>query len=710
MASSGFFENSYRGWTYRVQWTQIPNVEENYSTIKCTHFLSAAPGYALTIYSSRTHSCTVNGTKVTFTYSDLVTEGDELIQLGTTTHTVNHNADGTGSFTLNAVFSMQATLSGVYVENITISNKSATLDTIARKSTLSVSDGTLGTKQIITISRQSSSFRHELEYTCGSASAYLLTKSSSATSIEWTPDIGLASQATSGNTVKATLTLTTFASASSTTVIGTDTKTITLTVPQSSSTSPTVSIATEPVSSTLPSKFSSLYIQSKSKVKVTLTETPKNGATIKSRKIVVDNNSYTTNPATSGYLLYSGTRTINATVTDSRGFTGASSASINVLSYSKPFVAPHSSEKSIICERCTSNGALSGEGEYIKLKCSKSYAKIYSGSTLLNGCELKYRFKKTSDPDSAYTAWTTLLASGSSSDDYNAVIPNLTIDKETGYSIQLYVVDDIGETSTLTYNIGTAAVTIHLPQGGEGIGVGMYSSGKGLEVGFDTHFYGKVTGNALGLGGLTEIPENADLNEYRQFGAYSIKSNAIAETLSNIPYAKAGTLRVFSGTGTASTEGDWVYIIQEYIDHTGRYRYSRNIITNGTAGQWQYGEWMYCGACEDAYVIASEVDDNVGGWTYKKWSDGTFEAWGKFHLTVPGQTQMGSLYRSSVLTLTLPFKPTFVCPIGMAEDSTSWVAYYGLFSSSEIGIYLISSESLINKTIRVCMHIKGTYA
>lgn len=708
MASSGYFENSYRGWTYRVQWTQTPNVEENYSTIKCTHFLQCDPSYALRIYGSRTHSCTINGTKVTFTYSDLVTDGDELIQLGITTHTVDHDDDGTGSFTLSAVFSMQATLSGVYVENITISNKTATLNTIARKSTLSASNGTLGTKQTITISRQSSSFRHTLTYTCGSASGTLLSKSSTSTSVSWTPDISLAEQNPSGSTVSATLTLKTYASASSTTVIGTDPKTITLTIPQNSTTRPTVSIATAPVNSTIPSKFSTLYIQSKSKVKVTLTEIPKDDATIKSRKIVIDGSSYTTNPATSGWLLKSGSRSISATVTDSRGFTGSSSASIEVLAYSKPHVAPHSSVKSIVCARSTSDGTLSDEGTYIKVKCSKAYTKIYDGSTLLNKCVLQYRFKKASQADSSYSSWTTLLAASSSSDDYDNVIPNLAIEKETGYTVQLRVTDDIGETSTLTYNIGTAAVTIHLPQGGEGIGVGMYSSGSGVEVGFDAHFYGKVTGNVLGLGGLPQIPENANLNEYRQFGAYSIRSNAVAETISNIPYAKAGTLRVFSGTGVSSTEGDWVYLIQEYIDHTGRYRYSRNILTNGTAGQWQYGNWQFCGACEDAYVISSKMVNGGGDWSYKKWSDGTFEMFGAFSVTPTESTARGSLFVSELFEIAAPFDMTYAVVTGGTATNYGWLTNAGITNdNAKICFRILSAVTMKDWPFAVRLHANG---
>lgn len=708
MASSGYFENSYRGWTYRVQWVQTQNVEGNYSTIKCTHFLSCAASYALRIYGSRTHSCTINGTNVTFTYSDLVTDGDELIQLGTTTHTVKHNDDGTGSFTLSAVFSMQATLSGVYVENITISNKTATLNTIARKSTLSASNGTLGTKQTITISRQSSSFRHTLTYTCGSVSETLLSKSNSATSVSWTPDISLAEQNPSGSTVEATLTLKTYASASSTTVIGTDTKTITLTIPQNATTRPTVSIAKTPINSNIPSKFSSLYIQSKSKVKVTLTETPKDDATIKSRKIVIDGSSYTTNPATSGWLLKSGSREISATVTDSRGFTGSSSTSIEVLAYSKPYVAPHSSAKSITCARCTSDGTLSDEGQYIKVKCSKSYTKLYSGSTLLNKCVLRYRIKKSSESDSAYTNWTTLLAVGSSSDDYDSVIPSLTIDKELGYTVQLSVTDDIGETSALTYSLGTAAVTVHLAEGGEGIGVGMYSSGSGLEVGFNSQFYGDVSGRVLGLGGLPQIPDGADLNDYRTPGVYGIRTNVAAETMSHIPYKKAGTLRVFSGTGTSSTEGDWVYFIQDYIDHTGRHRYTRNILTNGAAGNWQYGDWMFCGAAAATYVTSSKMVNGGGDWSYKIWSDDTFELFGVFKVTTTESTAKGSLFVSELFEIKAPFDMSYAIVTGSAATNYGWLTNAGITNDNKkICFRIFSAVTMQGWEFYVRLHANG---
>lgn len=84
--------------------------------------------------------------------------------LGTVTQTVNHNSDGTKSLTMSAVFYIRATLSGTYYESITAS-ANITLDSIARASSVSTPNATMGSATAIAISRASSSFTHTLTYT-----------------------------------------------------------------------------------------------------------------------------------------------------------------------------------------------------------------------------------------------------------------------------------------------------------------------------------------------------------------------------------------------------------------------------------------------------------------------------------------------------------------------------------------------------------------
>lgn len=128
--ASGSFSNVYRSYTLKTNWSSTPNIAGNYSTITCTHYLICATYGALYI-NSRTNSCNVNGTSVSFTSPAISTTGGVTIHLGTTTHTVNHNSDGKKSVSASTVFNMQATISGVYVSSITASG-TMVLDDIPR--------------------------------------------------------------------------------------------------------------------------------------------------------------------------------------------------------------------------------------------------------------------------------------------------------------------------------------------------------------------------------------------------------------------------------------------------------------------------------------------------------------------------------------------------------------------------------------------------
>ena len=478
-------------------------------------------------------------------------------------------------------------------------------------------------------------------------------------------------------------------------------------IPDIEAVRPDLSMTLSPVSS-LASPFNNMYLQGYSKVDANFTSKAKYEAEISSYKMTVLGKSYSS-PYTSDYLSQAGSVKVSGKVTDSRGFSTVVEKNITVLAYSKPYIARHSDGTRIICERCASDGKLWHEGTFIKVKCSKAYTKLYSGSTLVNKCVLRYRIKESDKADSAYSAWVTLLGKDSSTADYDAVIPSLTVGKKTGYTIQLSVIDDIGESTMIKYDIGTGTVTMHLAKGGLGVGVGMYSSGEGFEIGFDSHFHGNVTGNVLGLGGLTQIPDGADLNDYRQPGVYGIRTNAAAETMSNIPYKKAGVLRVFSGTGTSPIEGDWVYFVQDYIDHTGRFRYTRNILTNGTAGQWQYGDWLYCGVT-DNYVTESRVAGGSGSWSYKKWSDGSFELNGNFTVTTTESTAKGSLFMSELFEIDAPFTMKYATVTGGTATNFGLLTNGGISGdNNKICFRILSAVTMKGWDFSVRLRVSGFY-
>lgn len=131
MALSGTISGAYRGYTLQTTWTATQNTAGNYSDITATHKLVCASTYALYI-DSRTNSCTADGTAKSFTSSAISTGGGTTITLGTTTHRVYHNADGTKTFTMTTVFNMQADIVGTWVNNITATG-TITLNAIPRQ-------------------------------------------------------------------------------------------------------------------------------------------------------------------------------------------------------------------------------------------------------------------------------------------------------------------------------------------------------------------------------------------------------------------------------------------------------------------------------------------------------------------------------------------------------------------------------------------------
>lgn len=122
MALSGTITNdtTLKGREYYIEWTAAQNIAGNYSDITCNHYLYNAPRYDLYI-SGRTNSCWVGGIYDSYTSPAISTGGNSTISLGTTTHRIYHNADGTKSAGISGTFYIQATLAGVYFDSVTAS-------------------------------------------------------------------------------------------------------------------------------------------------------------------------------------------------------------------------------------------------------------------------------------------------------------------------------------------------------------------------------------------------------------------------------------------------------------------------------------------------------------------------------------------------------------------------------------------------------------
>lgn len=124
-----------------------------------------------------------------------------------------------------------------------------------------------------------------------------------------------------------------------------------------------------------------------------------------------------------------------------------------------------------------------------------------------------------------------------------------------------------------------------------------------------------IGADPLGTGlytSFTDIPENADLNDYTACGYYACGLSTTAKTISNIPDQDAFSLIVYSSLGNTSDAGvisgkTWKYRLQRFIAYSG-IEYVRQITTNGS-GTVSYGSWKEFAFTTDTVAAANAVVD-----------------------------------------------------------------------------------------------------
>lgn len=379
MALSGSFSNAYRGWTYRISWSATQSIANNQSIITCDHYIVLASDYSIDI-GSRTNSCSVGGSSKSFTSPACSGKGI-TVKLGTTTHTVTHSASGTASVTITGVFNIQATLAGAYQSSITTSG-TATLDTIPRKSTLTVGNGTLGTSKTLTVSRASTAFTHTITWVCGTKSGTICTKSSTTTlyfnSTNGNTIANLAGQAPDSGSVGVVFTITTY-DANGNQIGSMQPPKAYFTIPDSIA--PTVSITLSDATG-LMSTYGG-YVQGRSKVSVSASATLAYGSAIAQYTTTIDGSTYNGASITTDYLKSSGALSVKTTAKDGRGHTGTITKNITVIPYAVPKITEVSAYRS------TSVGVVDSSGAYITVKFLGTIAPVSNN----NGAAYKVQYR-----------------------------------------------------------------------------------------------------------------------------------------------------------------------------------------------------------------------------------------------------------------------------------------------------------------------------
>lgn len=162
---------------------------------------------------------------------------------------------------------------------------------------------------------------------------------------------------------------------------------------------------------------------------------------------------------------------------------------------------------------------------------------------------------------------------------------------DTTYKITV-IVEDSGGNSTATSTLASAVFPIDVLYEGRGIAFGKTAELESTaDFGYQAKFNEAVYGKALGLDWLPGIPENSDLNDYKETGCYAVHGNAIAETCANMPIKRAGRLEVWAATGEGIRLTQWSYLRQRFIPYNSENAVWERDITRSADNVWRYYDW-----------------------------------------------------------------------------------------------------------------------
>lgn len=428
-----------------VAYKSSQSIADNLSTLRVGMYVTTPSGWAIGPWEDfngsyiGTKSLTFNGTIPNFSGTRWLAENLSF--------TVNHNDDGSATATIhwkwgvNSPWGKVQNPSGSFTVN---------LPTIARASSVSASNGTLGVEQTLTVIRKSSGFTHTITYKCGGASGTICTKSSS-TSVKWAPPISLAAQNTTGRSVSITLTITTYNGG--TQVGAAKTTTFTATIPDS--VKPTASLALSD-----PTGHKATYggyIQGQSQLTVELSGTGAQGSTIKSYSLTIGSKSYSGDSKTVD-LLSPGDLKITGTATDSRTRTGSMSITIDVLPYTGPRIT------SLTTARCAEDGTPQEDGAYAKATVAASITPL-SGK---NAAEYEIQYRKAGT--SSWTAIDVADAAGNYAPSGTSVI--FAADPESAYEVRAVATDAFGTVYSSWRTVSVAFALLQADTTGTGLAVG----------------------------------------------------------------------------------------------------------------------------------------------------------------------------------------------------------------------------------------------
>ena len=496
----------------------------------------------------------INGTKYTGTIPAY--DGYATVTLKSGSLTVEHNSDGTKSISVS--FSVTDGANQYYTCGNASASGTMELSTIPRASTISVTDGEIGSTINIVISKKVTDYIHTLTYAFGNLTGTIATKTSDSV-VAFNLPTSFYSQIIEAKTGTGSIYCITYNSTG--TQIG-DTQSATfkaLTTEEECKPNVSLSAVDTNTTTTALTGDSNKIIKYFSNVKVTLTATARNSATIKSTQITCGDGKSTTSTSTT----FNNVENANfvGNVVDSRGYSNSITLNKTLINYIK-----------LTCN-ATIHRPEPTTGE-AHLKVNGNYFNQSFGA-VTNTITLQYRYKESNS--STWSNWVTITATKNGNTYSYDKSLGTDFDYTKAYDFQINTYDKL-------MNLTVAkAITQGIP---------LFDWGEN-----DFNFNVPVTGTSIDVDSMTLNGQNL-INRIKGYGEIATQVFGDYNTMCG---NKSGFYRTTTTQnapyihGGSDDSSNWAYII--HIAHSDTYQmqivspyfkeklYYRNMMS-GTWNEW----------------------------------------------------------------------------------------------------------------------------
>lgn len=419
---------------------------------------------------------TINGsTAVKMGYSTGISMGKEYSAIGGEVSkysvAVEHQQDGSGPISVYVNLSVYGNPNSIEMGGLT-KTETVELPRIPRVSTMTAAGVELGQEMTIQLTRAAEGFVDTVTWSCGGESG-TIAEQTALTKLQWTPPMGLASQAPEDTQVAVVLTVTSFLEG---TQVGSKDTAVPCTIPES--VVPTLAVTVEDRMGYL-SKFGG-YVQNQSQARVMTQAAGAYASTI--RSITAKCGALSAAGADVSFVLgQSGNVPVTVTVTDSRGRSASYETAITVLPYRMPQVTIREAF------RCDETGSPQPDGTWLKV--------VFDGSvTALAGNSAAYRGICT--VHNGDTTRTVLLEDYTGQQTVTGGSFLLTAGIDTAYDCRVSVQDDFHTVTSVDMLVSVAFALMDFSRDTKAVGIGMRAKNAGkLSIGLDTDMDEHSIGN-----------------------------------------------------------------------------------------------------------------------------------------------------------------------------------------------------------------------